>query len=157
MQINANTQAYVEGSYYKGKFDQTISPTPIGPGIVLDNADITITPTNPFYPTAYIASLPGGNTSLPVLVSYRSVELGPRFDEAKVDQTRAVAGIEGYSAGWDWAASVNYTKNNQVDTYKGGYVSEAAFAPLFQNGTVNPFGHQHRRQRRRAGGHAGAR
>ncbi len=139
MQINANTQAYVEGSYYKGKFDQKISPTPIGPGIVLDNANITITPSNPFYPAAYIASLPGGNTSLPVLASYRSVELGPRFDEANVDQTRGVAGIEGFSAGWDWAASVNYTKNNQVDTYKGGYVSEAAFGPLFQGGRINPF------------------
>jgi iron complex outermembrane receptor protein len=139
LQINANTQAYIEGSYYKGKFDQRISPTPIGPGIVLDNADITITPTNPFYPAAYIASLPGGNTSLPVLASYRSVELGPRWDEAKVDQQRVVAGIEGFAGGWDWAASVNYTKNNQVDSYKGGYVSEAAFGPLFQSGQINPF------------------
>jgi len=138
-QINANTQAYIEGSWYKGKFDQRISPTPIGPGIVLDNAAITINPTNPFYPAAYIASLPGGNTSKPVLISYRSVELGPRWDEAKVDQGRAVAGIEGYAGGWDWGASVNYTKNNQVDTYKGGYVSEAAFTPLIQNGIVNPF------------------
>jgi iron complex outermembrane receptor protein len=139
LQITPSMQAYVEGSYYKGKFDQRISPTPIGPGIVLDNADITVTPTNPFYPRAYIASLPGGNTSLPVLVSFRSVELGPRFDEAKVDQTRGVAGLEGYTGGWDWAASLNYTKNNQVDTYKGGYVSEAAFGPLLQGGIINPF------------------
>jgi iron complex outermembrane receptor protein len=140
-QINANTQAYIEGSYYKGKFDQRISPTPIGPGIVLNNAAVTVTPTNPYYPAAYIRTLPGGNTSLPILVSFRALDTGPRWDEANVDQSRAVAGLEGYTGGWDWATSLNYTKNNQIDTYKGGYISEHAFTPLMANGTINPFGH----------------
>jgi iron complex outermembrane recepter protein len=141
IQLAPDHQAFVEASYYKGTFDNRISPTPAGPGTVhfsVNNA--TVFPGTPFYPTAYIASLPGGNIHLPILVSYRTIELGPRFDEANVNQSRFVAGLQGVIAGWDYSTSLNYTENQQTDTYKGGYVSETRLGALIQNGTVNPFG-----------------
>ena len=138
-QLAPNHQIYAEGSYYKGKFDQRISPTPVGPGIVLDNTSITLPITSPFYPAAYIASRPGGNTSLPVLLSFRALETGPRWDEANVEQKRWVVGLDGTFGTWDYSAAVNYTENTQIDTYKGGYLSEAIFGALLHSGRFNPF------------------
>jgi iron complex outermembrane receptor protein len=141
IQLAPNHQAFVEASYYKGVFDQRISPTPAGAGDVQESlANATLSPSSPFYPTAYIASLPNGNIHLPVLLSWRTLELGPRWDEAKVNQSRFVAGLQGLIANWDYSTSLNYTENQQTDTYKGGYVSENGLGALIQNGTVNPFG-----------------
>jgi iron complex outermembrane recepter protein len=141
LQLAPDHQAFVEASYYKGTFDNRISPTPAGPGTVQENPlNATMNPSSPFYPTAYIASLPGGNVTLPIQVSWRTLELGPRWDEAKVNQTRIVAGLQGLIANWDYSTSVNYTENQQTDTYRGGYVSENGLGALIQNGTVNPFG-----------------
>ncbi|MDQ6621277.1 MAG: TonB-dependent receptor plug domain-containing protein, partial [Pseudomonadota bacterium] len=138
-QLSPNHQFFLEGTYYRGKFIQRISPTPVSSAFT--QTPISLPPTSPFYPTAYVAGLPGGNTSLPLLVSYRALELGPRTDEAKVDQERVVGGFQGTIwNNWDYAISANYTANKQIDTYKGGYISEARFAPLFRSGVINPFG-----------------
>jgi iron complex outermembrane receptor protein len=139
MQLAPQHQAYVEASYYKGLFDQRISPTPIGPAFVPASV-VTVTPSNPFYPAAFIRSVPGGNPNLPILVSYRSLETGPRWDEAKVDQSRFVVGLQGAFGNWDYSTAFNYTGNKQDDIYKGGYLSQARWAPLLANGVINPFG-----------------
>jgi iron complex outermembrane receptor protein len=138
IQVSPNHQAFIEGSYSKATFDQRISPTPAGAGTVQEDvANATINPGTRYYPTAYIASLPGGNVTLPILISYRTLELGPRWDQAKVDQTRIVAGLQGVVANWDYSTAFNYTENQQTDTYKGGYVSENGLGALIQNGTVS--------------------
>ena len=133
-QLSPRTQAYVEGSYYKGKFDYRISPTPILTGIGV------LQPSSPFYPAAYIATLPGGNTSLPVVLSYRSLETGPRWDQANVDQSQLVAGLQGAIGNWDYATAFNYTANRQVDSYKGGYLDRERWQAVLATGTLNPFG-----------------
>jgi iron complex outermembrane receptor protein len=129
---------FVEGSYYRGDFTYKISPTPVIP------ADPTVPfllpVTSPYYPTAFVASLPRGNTSLPVQVGYRLAELGPRTNEPEVEQSRFVAGSQGVFAGWDYLLSGGHTANKQVDKYTSGLVSETRFRPLFASGVVNPFG-----------------
>jgi len=136
-QISPDHQAYIEGSYYKGKFNYIVSPTPVSSGFTITH--MTLPPTSAFYPTAYVAALPGGNTSLPLELSYRTVELGGRADEAKVSQSRVVAGLQGTFRTWDYSTAFNWTENKQTDTYVGGYISEARFGPLLRSGVVNPF------------------
>ena len=137
VQLGADHQAFVEGSYYKGKFEYRVSPTPVSTAFTLTN--MSLPPTSPFFPAAFIATLPGGRTDREVLVSYRTVELGPRSDEAKVSQSRVVAGLQGTFRGWDYSTAFNWNENKQTDTYVGGYISEGRFGPLLRSGVINPF------------------
>ncbi|MGH8799879.1 MAG: TonB-dependent receptor, partial [Casimicrobiaceae bacterium] len=136
-QLTPDHQAFIEGQYYHGVFLQRVSPTPIGLGIT-NFSDPVVLPSNPFYPTAYVTSL-GGDPTQPIEVNYRGVETGPRSDEAKTDAYRAVAGLQGVIAGWDYQVAARYTENQQKDSYVGGYLSEHAFLPLLAT-VVNPFG-----------------
>ena len=132
-QINAENQFFVEGAYYYGKFIQRISPTPV-------NSSMALPPGSPYYPTAYVASLPGGDPTLPLDLLYRTIELGPRTDQAIVDQVNAVVGLQGAIRGWSYQLAANYTSNQQVDRYVSGYVYESKFEPLLRSGLINPFG-----------------
>ncbi|MEO8135755.1 MAG: TonB-dependent receptor [Betaproteobacteria bacterium] len=137
-QIAADHQFFVEGSRYGGNFIQRISPTPVSRNA---NTPMTLPPTSPFYPAAYIASLPGGNAARPVQLAYRTVELGPRVDEARTDQWRAVLGLQGTFKSWDYVLAANYTANRQIDNYQSGWLYEPAFGPLLRSGVINPFGY----------------
>jgi iron complex outermembrane receptor protein len=132
-QIDPDHQVFAEGSYYRGTFTQRISPTPVIPNGVLPA-------TSPYYPTAYVAGLAGGDPTAPLQLIYRTVELGPRTDEATAEQWNAVAGMQGTVSGWDYAFAGTWTWNRQVDEYLGGAVYESRFRPLLTSGVVNPFG-----------------
>ncbi|HEY2864260.1 MAG TPA: TonB-dependent receptor [Casimicrobiaceae bacterium] len=135
-QIAPDHQAFIEGSWYRGDFLQAISPTPVSSSFTI-NPTIML-PSNPFYPTAYVASL-GGDPTQPIQLSYRGVETGPRADEAISEAYRAVAGLQGLVAGWDYQVAARYTQNKQTDNYVGGYLSETKFLPILAT-VVNPFG-----------------
>ena len=137
-QIDADNQFFVEGSYYYGKFIQRVAPTPLDSSFTL--TPMTLPPGSPYYPAAYVAGLPGGNPAAPLQVAYRTIELGPRTDQAKVDQWNAVVGLQGTIKGWDYQLAANYTANQQVDNYVSGFIYESKFGPLLRSGVVNPFG-----------------
>jgi iron complex outermembrane recepter protein len=137
-QINPDHQAFVEASYFHGDYTQAISPTPVSSAFTFI-LPVQIAPGTAFYPAAFIAAQ-GGDPTKPVSLSYRALEFGPRTDEAKVDQYRLVAGLQGVVKGWDYSAAFNYTGNKQVDAYTNGYLSEAKFVPLIDSGVINPFG-----------------
>ena len=84
-QIDADNQLFADGSYYYGKFTQRIAPTTVGSSLTSAPLTMALPPTSPFYPTAFIAGLTGGDPTQPIELAYRTVELGPRTDQAKVD------------------------------------------------------------------------
>jgi iron complex outermembrane receptor protein len=137
-QAHPDHMLFAEMSYYRGDFVYKTSPTP---AIPLDpfNRPFQLLPSSPFYPTDFVASVPRGNTRLPVQVSYRLAELGPRVNEPEVNQSRLVVGAQGVAYGWDYVLSAGQTANQQVDQYASGIVSEARFRQLFDSGVVNPF------------------
>jgi iron complex outermembrane receptor protein len=137
-QINADHRFFAEASYYYGKFIQRVSPTPVSSAFT--NTPMTLPPTSPYYPTAYVASVPGGDPTLPLRVFYRTLELGPRIDEATVDQWRGIVGLQGTVKGWDYVLAANVTANRQVDRFVSGYIYEPTFGPLLRSGVINPFG-----------------
>ena len=126
---------FAEGSYYRGEFTYKISPTPV----VSDIGPFELLPSSPFYPTSFVASVPGGRTDLPVRVGYRLAELGPRVNEPVSEQFRIVAGAQGSVANWDYQFSAGHTANRQQDIYSSGLVSDTAFRRLFDANLVNPF------------------
>jgi len=138
-QIDADNQFFAEGSYYYGTFVQRVSPTPLSSMITL--TPMTLPPGSPYYPAAYVAGLPGGDPTKPLQLAYRTVELGPRTDQARVDQWNGVAGLQGNIKGWDYQLAANYTQNRQVDDYVSGYIYESKFGPLLRSGVIDPFGY----------------
>jgi iron complex outermembrane receptor protein len=136
-QLGASAQLFAEGLYYSGKVTQRVSPTPVGTR--QSGVPMTLPPSSPYYPAAYVASVPGGDPTLPLEILYRTVELGPRVDEVDVDQWNAIAGLQGRAADWDYVVAANLTANRQRDYYQSGMVSSSRFGELLRSGVVDPF------------------
>jgi iron complex outermembrane receptor protein len=136
-QLAPDHQLFAEGSYYRGEFLYKISPTPASSDFT--QTRMTLPPGSPFYPSAFVASVPGGNPNLPLELSYRLVELGARTSDPVSEQWRGIVGLQGVVSGWDYQASGGYSGNQQANRYRSGYVSEALFGPLLRSGVVNPF------------------
>jgi iron complex outermembrane receptor protein len=131
-------QLFAEVLYYTGDFIQRIAPAPVESSFT--TTPMILPPTSPFYPTAFVASLPNADPSQPLELYYRTLELGPRTDRLTSKLWRAVLGLRGDLAGWDYELTGNYTANQQVDTLLGGYPQEPRFGPLLRSGAINPFG-----------------
>jgi iron complex outermembrane receptor protein len=138
-QATSSDQVFVEGTYYHGRFVQRIAPTPVLSPFELGN-DFSLPPSSPFYPAAYVASLPGGDPTQKLEILYRLLEIGPRVDQTVADQWTAVIGMQGKRNGWDYQGSANWVRNQQKDAYVGGYVDATQLAPLLHSGVVNVFG-----------------
>jgi iron complex outermembrane receptor protein len=140
-QIDADNQFFAEGSYYWGRFTQRISPQPVAS--VLTNPyvplSMSLPPTSPYYPAAFVAGLPDGDPTQPLELLYTTVELGPRVNEGSVDQWNAVFGLNGTIEGWDYQLAANYTRNQQIDRFTSGWVYASKFGELLRSGVVNPF------------------
>ena len=139
-QIDADNQFFAEGSYYYGKFTQRIAPTPVASFDTPAPLTMSLPPTSPYYPAAFVAGLKNGDPTQPIELFYRTVELGPRTVQAKVDQWNAVVGLQGTIKGWDYQLAANYTANQQIESYVSGWVYAGKFGELLRSGVVNPFG-----------------
>ncbi|HKU87204.1 MAG TPA: TonB-dependent receptor [Casimicrobiaceae bacterium] len=138
-QATSSDQVFVEGTYYHGRFVQRIAPTPVLSPFEFGN-DYSLLPSSPFYPAAYVASLPGGDPTQRLEILYRLLELGPRVEQTVSDQWTAVVGMQGTRNGWDYQGSANWVRNQQKSAYVSGYVDATRLAPLLHSGTVNEFG-----------------
>ena len=138
-QVTSADQVFIETTYYHGRFVQRIAPTPVFSPLEFGN-DFTLPPSSPFYPTAYVASLPGGDPTQRLEILYRTLDLGPRVDENVADQWTALVGMQGMRNGWDYQWSASWVRNEQHGAYVSGYVDATRLAPLVHSGTVNVFG-----------------
>jgi len=137
-QATSSDQVFVEGTYYHGRFVQRIAPTPLFSPF--EFGDYTLLPSSPFYPAAYVASLPNGDPTQRLEILYRMLELGPRVDQTVADQWTALVGMQGTRIGWDYQWSANWVRNQQKSTYVSGYIDGTRLAPLIHSGVVNVFG-----------------
>jgi iron complex outermembrane receptor protein len=137
-QLRADHRFFAEAAYYHGYSIQHLAPTPVSSDLPT-RTPMTLPPSSPYYPADFVRSI-GGDPALPLELRYRAVELGPRVIEIRMDQARAVTGLQGWKGGWDHQAAVSFVANRQVSSYVTGLVSEAAFGPLLRSGVINPFG-----------------
>jgi iron complex outermembrane receptor protein len=136
-QLATQQQLFAELSYYQGTFTQSVAPVPVSSAFT--NTPMTLPPTSAFYPAAYVASLANGDTSLPLELDYRAVDLGPRIDRVTSQLWRAALGLHGDLGGWDYELTGNYTANRQLDHYVSGFLYEPSFGPLLRSGVIDPF------------------
>ena len=138
-QMTATDQVFAESTYYRGRFVQRIAPVPVLSPFEVGH-DFSLPPSSPFYPAAFVASLPGGDPTQPLGILYRTLELGPRVDENHVDQWTAIAGMQGTHNGWDYQWSANWVGNEQKSSLVSGYPDATQLATLLHSGVVNVFG-----------------
>ncbi|WP_116807623.1 TonB-dependent receptor [Steroidobacter cummioxidans] len=146
-----NITGYLEASYSSNWMEFTIQPVPLSDQFVLPPnnplfnlapyngfATVLLTPTSPFYPTAFATGQSGATPDL--LVRYRSVITGNRRWTDQINQPRFVLGIGGDSGGWNWDVAGLYSETKLTEDFKNGGPAYSQILPLLNSGQVNFFG-----------------
>jgi iron complex outermembrane receptor protein len=164
--VTADVEAYGEASFARNEARTRIQPTPISDQftIPLNNplansfpynaftggertvgglpySTILLSPSSPFYPTAFVQSQTGGATP-DLLVRWRSSALGNRDLTDTSEATRLNFGARGIVGGWDYDAGFLYSRSNVVESLNDGYALYTRIMPLLNSGTINFFGPQ---------------
>ena len=133
--INADTQAYGEFGLFNSKVStrstpSSVSSTWVNPSnnAVISNALITMGPNHPDNPFA------GKNARL----RYTTADLGGRTGEYDTTVARALAGVKGTAAGWDYDSGFLYTEST-TNIERNGYIRNSVLQSTL-NGT-NPLGY----------------
>lgn len=133
LQVAADHRLYAELLYTRNRSRFSIAPTPIN--VVTNNGmPITLPATSPFYPQGL------GLSGDLVGIRYRTVPLGPRINQSLSQNERALVGLKGVLAGWDYDAAFVFNKSNATSEYASGYVSVNRIMDAFSSGLINPFG-----------------
>lgn len=144
-------ELFAELGWGRKKSQTVIQPSPID---VAFGIPFRITTANPFYPTAFVTSITGGD--LPTLsVRYRPFIIGNRDLTDTATSTRLLVGAQGAAAGWDYDASLLRSTSQVKEALNGGFfraendTTGPGIVPLLSgqvlgaNGQplwVNPFG-----------------
>lgn len=137
-QIAPKHQAFVEGAWQRTKSIARASPPPISSATILSGDPVTTSPGSPFYPTALARQFGVDGQTLEVF--WRGLELGPRTDENKIEQSRVVAGLEGQIGSWDYSTAVNWSESKATDTWIAGWSRGSVLLPILNSGRINLFG-----------------
>ena len=142
-QINNNWQLYGTGLYSKDVNHYVIQPVPIsnlftyGPNGDIP-ATITVSPGQPFYPTA--AATAAGVNGQVLNVRYRAVLNGNRDTTDTNEGYQLIGGLKGSWGNWDADVSYNYAQGKLKEMLNGGFPLYSQVLPLLNGGTVNLFG-----------------
>ena len=149
--LSNEVELYGELGWSQNKIQTVIQPSPIDAAFGIP---FNMTTANPFYPTAFVQGQTGGATPT-LAVRYRPFIIGNRDLTDTIDATRAVAGVRGTAAGWDYDGNLLYTASQTKEVLNGGFfrINDDATGPgivpllsgavLGTNGQplwVNPFG-----------------
>ena len=150
--LTRSLEAYTQLSYSYKEQRTVIQPTPISdqfalpPNHPLFNvapfngfSTFLLRPSSPHYPTAFVQSQTGGATP-DLLVRWRASALGDRDLTDESTQKRAVIGLKGEVAKWDWDASFLHIDTQLKEKTNGGFAYQTKILPLIDSGVVNPFG-----------------
>jgi iron complex outermembrane receptor protein len=128
---------FAEVGYQHNAFTIDAAPTPASFFYTPGNIPFHYPAGGPYYPTSFAASNGlSGNLDL----FYRTVPLGPRIISVSTSAWRAVVGAEGFVDGWNYATGMAYSRNEQHEDLRSGYVSAPGLIGAMATGLINPFG-----------------
>ncbi|MBV8660386.1 MAG: TonB-dependent receptor [Burkholderiales bacterium] len=139
--LTDDAQLFAEFAYSENKTHIETAPTPISNGTTaldpttLARPDVVLPANSPYYPK--VAGL-SGDLSL----RYRSVELGPRTNVDKDENTRFLVGAKGSFGTWDYDGAVYDSEAKATDHLASGWVSSKAIVSAIGTGQINVFGTQ---------------
>ncbi len=152
MRLTPAIEGYAQGSYVHKEVNTVIQPVPLSdqfalpPNHPLFNvapyngaSTFLLTPSSPYYPSAFLASQGLGTPDL--LVRYRSAVSGNRDLTDVSNQWRLVFGGRGTVAQtWDYDASYLHMETNLSEKVNNGYPILTKILPILNSGAINPFG-----------------
>ena len=131
-------EAFVEAAWQQTKSISRSSPPPISSATLLSGDPVTVSPSSPFYPTALATQLGVNGQTLEVF--WRGLELGPRTDQNKIEQSRLVGGLQGQLGEWDYSTAINWSQSKATDNWLAGWAKGSALLPILNSGRINLFG-----------------
>lgn len=147
-----NLEAYLEASYSRNEMDFVIQPVPLSDQFALPEnhplfnqepyngfATVLLQPTSPYYPADWVVSQTGGATP-DLLVRYRSFVTGNRKWTDKIEQPRAVLGVDGNFGDWNFDVAVMHSQTKLKEDFRNGAPAYSRILPLLNSGQVNFFG-----------------
>ena len=132
--INANRPALTAAYGAGGAFDNGTDPL----GLLFGQSTFLLPTTSPYYNQAL--SVAPALAGSPIDLRYRSFENGLRSLKDETKAARAVAGVKGSFASWDYDIGFLYTESRLKETVVDGYPLYSKLLPLLNSGVVNPFG-----------------
>ena len=83
--------------------------------------------------------VPGFNNQLAERIRWRCLPCGPRQQDTTSEAYRALAGLDGVLAGWDYKLGLSKAQSEVNTIYGDGYVYDQAIKDLLASGVINPF------------------
>ncbi|WP_426087526.1 TonB-dependent receptor [Janthinobacterium sp. PSPC1-1] len=136
VKLNADTEAYVDLLHSYSRADQTFSaPLTVSSSLRAWNNGTKRLDTIPVVLPVGHPNNPGA-TPLPFTATL--FDLGPRLKQDKVTFYRALAGVKGTLAGWDWDAAVGHSSSKLEETVQN-FVNRYEFQKVLADGSYNFF------------------
>ena len=131
-------EAFLEAAWSSTETTTRVSPPPISSATILTGDPVLTIPSSPFYPHAL--AIERGVDGQPLEVFWRGLELGPRTDRFKTEQTRIVGGVQGLLWGWEYTAAINWSDSKAIDEWLAGWARGSVLLPILNSGQINLFG-----------------
>ncbi|WP_312434121.1 TonB-dependent receptor [Janthinobacterium sp.] len=134
--VNAETEAYVDLLHSYSRADQTFSaPLTVNSATrVWNNATQALDTIPVILPVGH----PNNPGATPLPFTATLFDLGPRMKQDRVTFYRALAGLNGTLAGWDWDASVGHSSSELKETVQN-FVNRYEFEKVLADGSYNFF------------------
>ena len=134
--VNAETEAYVDLLHSYSRADQTFSaPLTVNSATrVWNNATQALDTIAVVLPVGH----PNNPGATPLPFTATLFDLGPRMKQGKVTFYRALAGVKGTLAGWDWDAAIGHSSSELKETVQN-FVNRYAFEQVLADGSYNFF------------------
>ena len=134
--VNADTEAYVDLLHSYSRADQTFSaPLTVNSATrVWNNATQALDTIAVVLPVGH----PNNPGATPLPFTATLFDLGPRMKQDKVTFYRALAGVKGTLAGWDWDAAIGHSSSELKEAVQN-FVNRYAFEQVLADGSYNFF------------------
>ncbi|MFA9216787.1 MAG: TonB-dependent receptor domain-containing protein [Sphingomonadaceae bacterium] len=150
--LNEQNEFFVEGFHSQQKTSTKAQASPYNASFLsTDNAfaaanvypAIILSPTSPYYPSAYLAAKHPDQLGKPVTVSYRAFDGGTRSNEDMAKQSHLVLGMRGTVKGFDYDVAYTHNASEVSENTLQGYQNQVALAKLLSNNNAfNPWAAQ---------------
>jgi iron complex outermembrane receptor protein len=148
--LNADTMAFIEGSFARNHTIGRVAPTPISGDAMKVKADgsypnVLMPTSSQYFPLALLTRLgftaadwdPDGDGYAEIAT--RSLDMGNRINNNTNDQYRLVGGVTGSWGAWDYDLGLSVAQAAGRLRYNGYLLQEPYLAAL-RSGNINPFG-----------------
>jgi iron complex outermembrane receptor protein len=147
--LNENNEFFIEGFHSQQKTNNNSQPSPystsflstdgaFGPANVYPT--IVMSPSSPYYPSAYLAANAPAQLGKPIAVTYRAFDAGNRSTEDMAKQSHLVLGMRGTIKGFDYDVAYTHNSSDVSESTQQGYSNQVALVKLLSNNPAfNPW------------------